>query len=80
MFNLSWVLKGIVNIPVRIFFGFIADRKVITAIDMNTACTLVASLTIFSYYLLTTFWMQACFAVFFAAAIGNSTSFFKNNQ
>jgi MFS family permease len=69
--NYPWILSiiGIVNIPVRIIFGFLADRKFVSAINMNTLCTLTACLILFTFYALTTFWMQACFAVLFAIAI-----------
>jgi MFS family permease len=66
-----WILSiiGIVNIPSRIIFGLLADRNFLSAISMNSICTLTACATLFTFYALTTFWMQACFAVLFAVAI-----------
>jgi MFS family permease len=46
-----------------------ADRKFVSAVNMNTGCVLIACVTVFSFYALTNFWMQACFAVLFAVAI-----------
>lgn len=53
----------------RIIFGFLCDRKVMRAIDMNTICTLIATITLFCYYFLTTFITQAIFAVVYAISI-----------
>ena len=71
----AWLFSiiGIVNIPFRITFGFLADRKYVSAVTMNTICFFVATLCLFSYYFLNKFWMQAVFAVLFAmASAGNN--------
>ena len=67
-----WLISiiGIVNIPMRILFGVLADSGLVSAINMNTGCTLAACITLFTFYVLTNFWMQACFAVVFGMAIG----------
>ena len=66
----AWIISiiGIVNIPMRIIFGFIVDRRIIRAIHMNTVCVFIASISLYSYYFLTNFPSQAVFAVFFAIA------------
>ena len=62
---------GIVNIPARIFFGFVADRKIITAVNLNTMCVLIGSVPLFSMFILQkAYWSQLVFAVVFALGIG----------
>ena len=63
--------KGIVNIPSRILIGTIADRKIITAVDLNTVFMLLGTIAIGAYYFLTSFWTQIAFAVVYAVAIGS---------
>jgi sugar phosphate permease len=60
---------GIVNIPGRITFGFVADRKFIKAINMNTICISVATACLFVFYQLKSFWWQAGFAVLYGTAM-----------
>jgi len=68
-FPLIISIIGIFNIPFRVMFGFLADRKFITAVDMNTACILIGSATMFSFFFLTQFWELVIFAVVFAFAM-----------
>jgi MFS family permease len=72
-----WLLSiiGIVNIPGRIFFGLMADqKKLISAVDLNTACNLFACVTLFAFFWMTIFLSQACFAVTFAIAVSGMSS------
>jgi predicted MFS family arabinose efflux permease len=80
--NYPWIISiiGIVNIPVRILFGFLVDKKIASAINMNTVCTLTACLTLFTYYALDTFMLQAGFAVLFAISIGENLREKKRHQ
>lgn len=61
---------GIVNIPARMTFGFVADKKIISAINLNTGSVLVATVPLFLYVVLQHFyWSQILFSVFFAIGI-----------
>jgi hypothetical protein len=62
--------KGLVNIPARLIFGFLADKRLIAAIHLNTAATAVATASLFVYFLLDTFTLQLVFSVVFAIGIG----------
>ncbi len=68
----SWVLSiiGIVNIPARLTFGFLADSGKISAVNLNTLCIMVAVLAIGCYGFLKTFVLQCVFSVVFAIGIG----------
>ncbi|RNA31634.1 monocarboxylate transporter 2-like [Brachionus plicatilis] len=69
----AWLISiiGIVNIPMRIIFGIISDRKIIRPIHMNTLCIFFASGSMYSYFYLATFYHQAvATAVFGMAAAG----------
>lgn len=74
--NHSFLLSiiGIVNIPVRMLFGFIADRKIIAPINLNTFSVAVAIVPLFVYAALTTFTAQAGFSVTFAIGIAGINS------
>lgn len=66
---------GIVNIPARMLFGFIADRKIISAINLNTFSVLVSTVPLFLYIILQhAYWSQILFAVFFAFGIAGMNS------
>ena len=69
--NPSYLLSiiGIVNIPVRMLFGLVADRKIIAPINLNTMSVMVATAPLFFYFALTTFSTQAIFSVMFAIGI-----------
>jgi cyanate permease len=63
---------GIVNIPARMLFGFIADRKIISAINLNTFSVFVATVPLFLFIVMQyAYWSQMLFAVLFAIGIGN---------
>lgn len=70
----AWIISiiGIVNIPSRIIFGIVVDRKWISSVNMNTACCAVATGSLFLFYPLTEFWMQSIFAVIYAIAIAGT--------
>lgn len=58
---------GIVNIPFRILFGMIADRKILSAINLNTFCVSVLTLALFLFpWLKTDYYYLIGFAVLFA--------------
>ena len=62
---------GIVNIPARMTFGFVADRRFISSINLNTASVFVATVPLFLFILMQHFyWSLVLFAIFFAVGIG----------
>lgn len=64
---------GIVNIPARMLYGFIADRRIILPINLNTFSVIVGTLPLFFYFKLqAAFWSQIFFAVAFAIGIGKT--------
>lgn len=75
----AWLISiiGIVNIPMRILFGIICDRKIIKPIHMNTVCIFFAAGSMYSYFYLTNFHSQAAAACLFgmsAAGINSLTT------
>lgn len=67
---------GIVNIPARMIYGFIADRRYIAPINLNTFSVLVATVPLFFYFTLQkTFITQIIFSIAFAIGIGKNTFF-----
>jgi predicted MFS family arabinose efflux permease len=70
--NYSLILSviGIVNIPARLGFGFLADRKILSAVNLNFLCIIIATIPVWLYGLMNTFALQIVFAVFFAIGIG----------
>lgn len=65
---------GIVNIPVRMLFGLVADLKIVAPINLNTMSVVVATAPFFFYFALTTFWTQSIFSVMFAIGIAGINS------
>ena len=63
--NSSWLLStiGIVNIPFRMFYGFLADRKVMSATNLNTLAVIICTVPFFIYHFLDSFETQLIFAV-----------------
>jgi hypothetical protein len=61
---------GGANIPARILFGIIADRKWITAFNINTICFALLAVINFFYFLLNSFFAQIFYAVVFAIGMG----------
>lgn len=72
----AWLISiiGIVNIPMRILFGIICDRKLIKPIHMNSLCIFLASGCMFSYFYLTTFNSQAVATGLFGMAAAGINS------
>lgn len=67
---------GIVNIPARMAYGFVADRRFILPINLNTFSVIVGTVPLFFYFQLQlAFWSQIVFSVLFAIGIGKSTFF-----
>ena len=62
--------QGLVNIPGRIIFGILADKTSIAAVDMNTLCSLLMTITYLVYFFLNEFWMQIIYAIVYAVAMG----------
>ena len=62
--------QGIVNIPARLTFGFLADSGKITAVNLNTLCIMVAIIAMGCYGFLKDFVTQCIFSVVFAIGIG----------
>lgn len=61
---------GIVNIPARMAYGFIADRRIILPINLNTFSVIVGTVPLFLYFKLAeAYWSQVIFAVAFAIGI-----------
>lgn len=62
---------GIVNIPARMAYGFVADRRFIAPINLNTFSVVLGTLPLFFYFKLqVAFWSQILFSVLFAIGIG----------
>ena len=55
-------------------YGFIADRKIISAVNLNTFAVAVATVPLFLYphVLCLTYATQIVFAIFFAIGIGKN--------
>ena len=51
-------------------YGLIADRKIVSAVNLNAFACLVATVPFFFYPMFDTFYTQAIFAVTFAIGIG----------
>jgi hypothetical protein len=62
--------QGILNIVARLIFGFLADRRYLTPVNLNTLCAILATLSLWSYSYLNTFYGQIGFAIAFATGIG----------
>ena len=72
---------GIVNIPARLAYGFLADRRFVSAVNLNTISSFIAMMALFFYFKLQfTFWSQVTFAVFFAIGLGIVLVFMCLNQ
>lgn len=66
---------GIVNIPARMLYGFIADRKFISAINLNTFSVMIATIPLFFYKAVQSYyWGQVLFSVLFAVGIAGMNS------
>lgn len=71
---------GIVNIPARLAYGFLADRRFVSAVNLNTISSFIAMMALFFYFKLQfTFWSQVIFAVFFAIGLGIVLMFISSN-
>ena len=68
-------LIGFLNIPFRLLFGWVVDRRFITPLNLNTACVFVATVPFFFYkeVLSNYVWGQYTFAFFFAVGCGKKT-------
>ena len=64
----SWILSviGIVNIPGRLVFGFLADRRYLSSINLNTIATGIIAIIVLIYFSFTSFGTQIFFAIIFA--------------
>lgn len=61
---------GAINIPARIIFGFVADSKIISAINLNTGSVFVSTVPLFLFIVMQYFyWSQILFSVVFAIGI-----------
>jgi len=67
---------GITNIPFRMAFGFIADRRIITPVNLNTLSVAVATVPFFFYELVLQhdIYRQAVFAFLFAVGTAGMNS------
>ena len=71
---------GIVNIPFRMMFGFIADRKIISAVNLNTICISIAFVgLLFCEVLLKAYWSCVLFSTLFAIGIGKIINYILLN-
>jgi hypothetical protein len=62
--------QGIVNIPSRLIFGSIADRKYLSAINFNNIAVAIAVLSLWLFPFLKTFWGLVIFGALYATGIG----------
>ena len=62
------ILLGIVNIPGRILFGMLADKKYLTPVMFNTVAVALGTFPLFLYdvYLQHHLWSQYIFATLYA--------------
>lgn len=69
-------VMGITNIPFRMLFGLIADRRIITALNLNTLCVVFATGPFFIYKILLMkhTWGQYLFALSFAIGTAGMNS------
>lgn len=66
---------GIVNIPARMLYGLIADRKYISAVNLNTFSVAVATVSLFLFPILQhEYWSLIVFSVIFAVGIAGMNS------
>lgn len=75
--NSSYLISiiGIVNIPFRMLFGLVADKRYITPVNLNTLAVIICTVPLFFYELLQhSFWSQAVFSFFFAVGIAGMNS------
>jgi predicted MFS family arabinose efflux permease len=64
---------GITNIPFRMLFGLIADRKLVSAINLNTISVAIATAPLFLYSVLQKeYWSQIVFVIVFAIGMGKT--------
>lgn len=64
-------IVGIVNIPMRMLFGFVADRRFITPINLNSFSIAVSTVGLFFYFKLQyAYWSNVVFAILLAIGIG----------
>ena len=70
--ELLLVTIGILNVPFRLFFGFVADRRYLTPLNLNTLCVFIATVPFFIYkeILSHSVWGQYVFASAFAIGSG----------
>ncbi len=62
---------GIVNIPFRMIFGFVADRKFISAINLNTISVLISTVPLFFIEVfIKAYWSYLIFVILFAIGMG----------
>lgn len=67
---------GIVNIPARLAYGFLADRRFISPVNLNSIAALIATIPLYFYFKLqVTFIFQVLFSIFFAIGTGNFSEF-----
>jgi len=75
----AWLLSaiGIVNIPMRMLVGFLADRRIVSAINLNTFSVLICAVSLLSLQFLVTlgsFYALVGFAVLFATGMAGMNS------
>lgn len=64
-------IVGAVNIPTRMLFGFIADRRFIAPINLNTFSIAISTVALFLYFkLCVAFWSSVIFSILLATGIG----------
>jgi hypothetical protein len=51
-------------------FGALADKRMLSPINLNTLAALIGAISLWSFSFLNTFWSQCIFAVLFATGIG----------
>ena len=62
--------EGIINIPSRIIFGIVADRKWISAFNINTMCFALLAVINFFYFIFNSFSFHVFYAIVFAIGMG----------
>lgn len=70
--SFSWILSiiGIFNIPSRLLFGVLADKRYLSPINLNTLSAAIGAISLWLFPFFNKFWNQAIFAALFATGIG----------
>lgn len=80
--NYGWVLSiiGIINIPSRLGFGFLADMRYLSPLNLNTLSALIGAISLWLFPFFNDFITQAAFGILFAIGIGGMNCLCKEKK